>query len=131
MLRIDHATWLRPDGTFGEGTLFVSGEGLRLFSPHAKPPACDTILDGRSLWVVPGLVDPHTHLREPGQAYKEGITNGTRAALAGGVTTILDMPNDRPPTTTCARLDVKRARFSQKSRVHCRAPDIRVELSRL
>jgi len=68
--------------------------------------------------LFPGLVDPHVHLREPGQAYKEGIANGTRAALVGGVTTVLDMPNDRPPTTSPARVASKRRRFEGKSMTH-------------
>jgi dihydroorotase len=118
MLRIDHATWLRADGTTGTGTLLASREGVRLLPPGASPPAAAVVVDGAGGLVIPGLVDPHTHLREPGQGYKEGITNGTRAALAGGVTTVLDMPNNRPPTSTASRLEAKRARFVRKSRVH-------------
>jgi dihydroorotase len=53
-------------------------------------------LDVRDLWVVPGLVDLHVHLREPGQEYKEDIETGTRAAAAGGFTTICCMPNTKP-----------------------------------
>ena len=58
------------------------------------------------------------HFREPGQLKKEGILNGSRAALKGGVTTVLDMPNNRPPTTTRERFDEKLARFAKKSRVN-------------
>lgn len=87
------------DGVFWPGT----GEG----DPSAPS------LDASSCIIFPGLVDPHVHLREPGQAAKEGIENGTLAALAGGVTTILDMPNNRPPTTTPARLAAKRKRFER------------------
>ncbi len=54
------------------------------------------IIDVRDLWVVPGLIDLHVHLREPGQEYKEDIETGTRAAAAGGFTTICCMPNTRP-----------------------------------
>ena len=118
MLRIDHATWLRADGTTGSGTLIASRDGVGLLPEGASAPAADQVVDGRGGLVVPGLVDPHTHLREPGQAEKEGITNGTRAALAGGVTTVLDMPNNRPPTSNSARLEAKRERFRRKSRVH-------------
>ena len=118
MLRIDHATWLRADGTTGRGTLLATGDRVRLLPKGAAAPSADVVIDGTGGVVVPGLVDPHTHLREPGQATKEGITNGTRAALAGGVTTVLDMPNNRPPTSTAARLEAKRARFRRKSRVH-------------
>ncbi len=50
--------------------------------------------------VLPGLIDIHVHLRDPGQEYKEDIYTGTTAALAGGFTTILDMPNNKVPITT-------------------------------
>ena len=53
---------------------------------------------------LPGLVDAHVHLREPGYEYKEDFFSGTAAALAGGVTTVLDMPNTNPPTATPDRL---------------------------
>ncbi len=53
-------------------------------------------IDVRDLWVVPGLIDLHVHLREPGQEYKEDIETGTRAAAAGGFTTVCCMPNTKP-----------------------------------
>src|SRR3972149_7602389 len=56
---------------------------------------------------LPGLVDVHVHLREPGATYKEDFESGTRAAVAGGYTQILDMPNNVNPTTTPARLQEK------------------------
>jgi dihydroorotase len=55
------------------------------------------IIDVRDLWVVPGLIDMHTHLREPGQEYKETIATGTQAAAAGGFTAVCAMPNTLPP----------------------------------
>jgi dihydroorotase len=56
---------------------------------------------------LPGLVDAHVHLREPGYTYKEDFFSGTVAALAGGVTVVLDMPNTNPPTATPERLSDK------------------------
>jgi dihydroorotase len=66
----------------------------------------------RDLWIVPGLIDLHVHLREPGQEYKEDIETGTRAAAAGGFTTICCMPNTRPVNDqrTVTELIVRRAR---------------------
>ncbi|RYB91307.1 allantoinase AllB [Nocardioides glacieisoli] len=59
--------------------------------------------------LLPGLVDTHVHVNEPGRTEWEGFASATRAAAAGGVTTIVDMPlNSIPPTTTLAALDVKR-----------------------
>jgi dihydroorotase len=56
---------------------------------------------------LPGLVDAHVHLREPGYTHKEDFFSGTAAALAGGVTAVLDMPNTNPPTATPDRLSDK------------------------
>src|SRR5262252_9528598 len=64
------------------------------------------VLDVRGCWVVPGLIDLHTHLREPGQQYKEDIATGTRAAAAGGFTAVCAMPNTVPPNDTRAVTDL-------------------------
>lgn len=72
-------------------------------------------LDGEL--VLPGFVDGHVHLREPGYVEKEGIDAGTAAAVAGGVTTIVEMPNTTPPVLTADRWDEKLALFEEKSRV--------------
>jgi len=57
--------------------------------------------------LLPGLIDPHVHLRDPGQTHKEDFYTGTSAALAGGFTTILDMPNNKIPITTLEKLREK------------------------
>src|SRR3984885_15250030 len=77
------------------------------------------VIDVRDLWVVPGLVDLHVHLREPGQEYKEDIETGTRAAAAGGFTTICCMPNTKPVNDQRAitELIVRRARAVGSVRV--------------
>lgn len=58
---------------------------------------------------LPGLIDPHVHLRDPGQTHKEDFLSGTSAALAGGFTTVMDMPNNADPITTLERLEAKKA----------------------
>ena len=64
---------------------------------------------------LPGLVDAHVHLREPGYEHKEDFYSGTAAALAGGVTTVLDMPNTQPPTATPDLLQDKARRAAAKA----------------
>jgi allantoinase len=99
----------------------VTQEGVRPASVHISGglisrlgawddvPAGSTLVDAGECIVMPGLVDTHVHLNEPGRAEWEGFETGTRAAAAGGVTTILDMPlNSIPATTTAQALKTKR-----------------------
>ncbi len=65
----------------------------------------DETYDCTDFWICPGLVDPHVHLREPGQSYRESIITGTQAAAAGGYTTICCMPNTDPPMDNPALVD--------------------------
>ncbi|MBM3126270.1 MAG: amidohydrolase family protein [Chloroflexi bacterium] len=65
---------------------------------------------------LPGLIDPHVHLREPGQTHKEDWDSGTSAALAGGVTVLLAMPNTRPPIFDAATLNLALAAAKAKAR---------------
>jgi len=75
-------------------------------------PSGARVIDVKGKWVVPGLIDLHTHLREPGQEYKEDIETGTAAAAAGGYTAVCAMPNTVPPNDNRAvtELMVRRAR---------------------
>jgi len=65
---------------------------------------------------LPGLIDPHVHFREPGQTHKEDWDSGTSAALAGGVTMLLAMPNTKPPIFDAATLDLALAAAKAKAR---------------
>lgn len=67
-----------------------------------------TVIDARGLTIFPGGVDAHTHMREPSLIAREGITHGTMAAAAGGITTIIDMPQADPPATTVESFRAKR-----------------------
>jgi carbamoyl-phosphate synthase/aspartate carbamoyltransferase/dihydroorotase len=69
-----------------------------------------------SLLKLPGLIDPHVHVREPGQTHKEDWDSATQAALAGGVTMILAMPNTKPPIFDAATLDLALEAAKQKAR---------------
>jgi len=73
------------------------------------------VVDARSLHVLPGLIDPQVHLREPGFEHKEDLETGTRAAVLGGVTSVFEMPNTNPPTTTREALADKLARASGRA----------------
>ena len=75
-----------------QGVIVAVGSGLTTLAPGQ---ALESI-DARGLWVLPGFVDLHVHLREPGFEYKETIATGTAAAVAGGFTTLCCMPNTKP-----------------------------------
>ncbi|HEX6254959.1 MAG TPA: allantoinase AllB [Euzebyales bacterium] len=97
-----------PDGV-GPADVHVRGEVIADVTP-ASSPATGTVLDVGDAVVSPGLVDIHVHVNEPGRTDWEGFATATRAAAAGGVTTLLDMPlNCIPPTVTDAALAAKRA----------------------
>src|SRR5438270_3327806 len=82
------------------------------------PQGCEVIDAGETSVVMPGLVDTHVHVNEPGRTEWEGFTTATRAAAAGGVTTLLDMPlNSVPPTTTLEGLDAKVRALEEKALV--------------
>ena len=64
----------------------------------------DAVIDARHLHVLPGLIDPHVHLRDPGDASVESIATGTRAAILGGIATVFDMPNTSPAIVDAERV---------------------------
>src|SRR5919198_5944672 len=78
--------------------------------PHAEPGAARVVELAADRVLLPGLVDSHVHVNEPGRTAWEGFATATAAAAAGGVTTVVDMPlNSIPATTSVAALEAKRA----------------------
>ena len=75
------------------------------------------IFEARGLHVLPGVMDTQVHFREPGNEHKEDLATGSLAAILGGVTTVFEMPNTAPPTTTRAAIEDKLARAN--GRMHC------------
>jgi dihydroorotase len=78
----------------------------------------DRVIDADGMILAPGLIDPHVHLREPGQVHKEDIESGTRAAVAGGFTTVCCMPNTSPALDSPEMVEFVRSRAEQVG--HCR-----------
>jgi allantoinase len=110
-----------PDGE-GPGCVAVSGGTIAAVEPLtaglAARDAAQVIELGDDVVLLPGLVDTHVHVNDPGRADWEGFASATAAAAAGGVTTIVDMPlNSLPPTVDPAALAVKRAAAAGRCRV--------------
>jgi len=80
-----------------EGKIFKIGR-------ESSMPSADARFDLKNLLVFPGLIDAHVHLRDEGKSYKEDFLSGTAAAAAGGMTTVLDMPNNEPVTMSAETL---------------------------
>jgi allantoinase len=96
-----------PEATIDAG-IAIRGETIVGILPSDQIRSGDRVVDAGDAMVLPGLVDTHIHINEPGRTEWEGFETATRAAAAGGVTTLVDMPlNSSPVTTTADALDTK------------------------
>ena len=103
-----------PEGT-RPAAVAVSGPAIAAIADYAEPLEGASDVDLGDLALLPGLVDTHVHVNQPGRTEWEGFATATRAAAAGGVTTICDMPlNSLPPTVSVAALADKRAAATGK-----------------
>ena len=101
----------------GEGIRDVAVSGGRIAAIGEVSGSASEIIDCRGLHVLPGVIDSHVHMREPGLIHKEDLETGSHAAVMGGVTAVFEMPNTEPTTTNAQALadKVKRAHH----RMHC------------
>jgi len=107
-LVIQNGMVVTPQGVFKTGIGVKNGIIVALGYENVLPKAKEKI-DAEGLHVLPGLIDEHVHFRDPGLTYKEDFESGSKAAAAGGVTTVIDMPNTVPPVATVnAFLEKKR-----------------------
>ena len=90
-----------------EGDLYLRNQRIERIDPEITVKGGVTEIDAEGMWVVPGLIDDQVHFREPGLTHKATIGSESRAAVAGGVTTFMEMPNTRPPAFTQALLQDK------------------------
>src|SRR3982750_4006761 len=99
---------LTPEGT-RPAAIHIEGGRIARVAHHGDPAGANArVVDAGDLVVMPGLVDTHVHVNEPGRTDWEGFETATRAAAAGGVTTLLDMPlNSIPATTSGTALHAK------------------------
>jgi len=89
------------------GTILIKDGKIADIVPNKKVNLQGEVYDAQGKYILPGLIEVHGHLREPGLEQKEDIPHGSQAGIAGGFTTIIDMPNTKPPTTTVQLLQDK------------------------
>lgn len=112
-LLIRHATIMLPDGEFLVGDVLVRDRLIVQVAPEINASGVKEI-DATGLTLLPGVIDPQVHFREPGLEHKEDLFTASCACARGGVTSFLEMPNTRPLTITQAALDDKLQRAAQK-----------------
>ncbi len=118
-LLIRRARILLPDGGFLVGDVQIQGREIIQVAPEiSSSEAPEKIIDAEGLTLLPGVIDPQVHFREPGLEHKEDLFTASRACVKGGVTSFLEMPNTKPLTITQAALDDKLQRAAQKCLVN-------------
>jgi dihydroorotase len=117
-LLIRHARILLADGTWLLGDVLVRDERIVEIATEIATTEATKEIDATGLVLLPGVIDPQVHFREPGLEHKEDLNTASRACAKGGVTSFLEMPNTKPLTITQAALDDKLQRAAQKSIVN-------------
>ncbi|MBD2577747.1 dihydroorotase [Oscillatoria sp. FACHB-1406] len=115
-LLIRNARILLPEGEFTQGDVLIQQGKISEIASTIEAEAAE--IDATNLTLLPGVIDPQVHFREPGLEYKEDLFTASCACARGGVTSFLEMPNTRPLTTTQATLDDKLQRAAQKCLVN-------------
>ncbi len=105
------------EGRIVAADVLIRGERIERIGAGALPAGTATI-DLNGLHLLPGLIDDQVHCREPGLTHKATLATESLAALCGGVTSFLDMPNTQPPTTNRAALAEKRRIAAASCRVN-------------
>ncbi len=113
---IRHADVVLPDRVVQTNVLLDNGKIVAIDA--ATDSAAEEVLDAQGLVLLPGVIDPHVHFREPGLTHKEDLETGSMGCAAGGITTFIEMPNTQPPATTVETLNWKYQRAAQVSRVN-------------
>ncbi len=107
------------EGRSYQGAVLINGEMIEAVYEGEVPSEIiaetNDIVDGQGKWLLPGCIDDQVHFREPGLTYKADIYSESRAAVAGGVTSFMDMPNTKPQTTTIENLEWKFNRAAETS----------------
>ena len=121
--KLIHNAKIVNEGRQFKGAVLIEDDRIAAIYEGDSPsfsidPSSFTCIDADGALLLPGIIDTHVHFREPGMTHKADIESESRAALAGGVTSVLDMPNVNPPTTTLERWLERMALGAAKSRIN-------------
>ena len=105
-----------PEGTFAGGVA-IAGEKFVAIGTDESLPDGHEVIDAKGRHILPGIIDGHVHFREPGLTHKEDFGTGSTAAVCGGVTAVIDMPNVVPPTADAEKVKEKQRLAEEKSLV--------------
>ncbi|MFM2479861.1 dihydroorotase [Celerinatantimonas sp. YJH-8] len=105
-LLIKNALIVNENQTF-EADVRIVGERIETIAPNLDARANEKVIDATGLYLLPGVIDDQVHFREPGLTHKGNIHTESRAAVAGGITSFMEMPNVNPQTTTLEALEEK------------------------
>jgi dihydroorotase len=116
---IQHAVIVN-EGRRTEGSVVIEGEKIAEVLTGGQSPSqpCEVVIDAQGGYLLPGVIDDHVHFRDPGLTHKADIYTESQAAVAGGVTSVMDMPNTNPQTTTLEAWNEKMERMAEKSLVN-------------
>src|SRR5882672_10076077 len=106
-LVVKNGSIVTPEATVKGGVAIAAGKIVAIGADDTLPDGKRTI-DAAGLHILPGLIDAHVHFRDPGVTHKEDFSTGSTAAVCGGITTIIDMPNQLPPTENAGEVGVKK-----------------------
>ncbi|WP_289046714.1 dihydroorotase [uncultured Olleya sp.] len=104
------------EGTIFNGDILIEGDIITKIDQSISPKSADVnVFDAEGKYVIPGAIDDQVHFREPGLTQKANIETESRAAIAGGITSFIEMPNTKPQTTTIEKLNEKFEIASKKA----------------
>jgi dihydroorotase len=96
------------EGAIFNGDVLIEGEYIKQVAKSISPKSADVnVFDAEGKYLLPGAIDDQVHFREPGLTHKANIETESRAAIAGGITSFIEMPNTNPQTTTIEKLEEK------------------------
>ena len=99
--------WVVTPSELFEGGVAISNEKIVAIGTNDQLPKGKEEIDAKGKHILPGIFDGHVHFREPGMTHKEDFNTGSTAAVCGGVTTVVDMPNTIPPTADAEQVKIK------------------------